>query len=283
MAAKLIDGKSIAKSMTDEIASIVSGMPEKPGLAVVLVGDNPASQVYVRNKERMCKDVGFYSESHVLDADIDELRLLALIDKLNESPYVHGMLVQLPLPKHIEEKLIIDSILPHKDADGFNPINMGNLLIGNNMIVPATPAGVIKLIESTGIGIEGKHAVVLGRSNIVGKPVSVLLQQKNATVTMCHSKTAALMQYTKSADILVCAIGKERFVTKEMVKPGAVVIDVGMNRGKDGKLYGDVDFDSVKEICGHITPVPGGVGPMTIACLMENTMKCFSLGKRING
>ena len=231
-------------------------------------------------KEKKCAEIGFYSKKIVLPETTTEEHLLKTIDDLNQDPKIHGMLVQLPLPKHIDEQLIIDSILPHKDADGFNPINMGNLFIGKNIIVPATPKGVIKLIESTGIKLEGKHAVVVGRSNIVGKPISILLQQKNCTVTMCHSKTQPLEEYTKQADILVVAIGKARAIDKDMVKKGAVVIDIGTNKMFD-RLVGDVDFDSVKEVAGWITPVPGGVGPMTIACLMENTLECFERQRKL--
>lgn len=280
MPANIIDGKKIANDILLDIKNKVKGMKVKPGLAVVLVGKNPASQVYVNMKEKKCNEIGFYSEKHELNEDIDEVKLLDLIDKLNQSPKIHGMLVQLPLPKHINEELIIDCILPHKDADGFNPINMGNMLIGNNMIVPATPKGIMKLIESTGINIEGKHAVVVGRSNIVGKPISILLQQKNATVTMCHSKSLPLEKYTKKADILVVAIGKPKLIKADMVKKGAVVIDVGTNR-VNSKLVGDVNFNSVKKVASYITPVPGGVGPMTIAMLLDNTLKCVELATRL--
>jgi len=281
MTAKLIDGKKIAEKIRQELKKKVAKLKEKPGLAVILVGDNPASQVYVNMKEKKCNEIGFNFKKILLPEDVDEEKLLETIDQLNQNPKIHGMLVQLPLPAHIDEHLIIDAILPHKDADGFHPINMGNLLIGKNIIVPATPKGVIKLIESTGINLEGKHAVVVGRSNIVGKPVSISLQQKNCTVTMCHSKTKPLEKYTKQADILVVAIGKARTITKDMVKKGAIVIDVGTNKVYD-KLVGDVDFDEVKKVAGYITPVPGGVGPMTIACLLENTLECMELQKRLN-
>ena len=280
MTAKIIDGKAIAEKIRAELRKKVSKLKVKPGLAVVLVGDNPASQVYVGMKEKKCNEIGFYFKKIVLPENIDEEELLGKIDELNQDNKIHGMLVQLPLPKHIDEHLIIDAILPHKDADGFNPINMGNLFIGKNIIVPATPKGVIKLIESTGVELEGKHAVVVGRSNIVGKPVSILLQQKNCTVTMCHSRSKPLGKYTKDADILVVAIGRARAITKDMVKKGAIVIDVGTNKVYD-KLVGDVDFDEVKKVAGHITPVPGGVGPMTIACLLENTLECMELQRRL--
>ncbi len=277
MTAKLIDGKKIAEKLRNELKKKVSKLKEKPGLAVVLVGDNPASQVYVNMKEKKCKEIGFYFKKILLPENTSEEKLLQVIDELNQDNKIHGMLVQLPLPEHIDKNLIIDAILPHKDADGFNPINMGNMLIGNNIIVPATPKGIIKLIESTGVKLEGKHAVVVGRSNIVGKPISILLQQKNCTVTMCHSKTKPLAEYTKKADILVLAIGKARAITKDMVKKGAIVIDVGTNKVYD-KLVGDVD-EEVKKVAGYITPVPGGVGPMTIACLLENTLECMELQK----
>jgi len=276
MVAKLIDGKKVAEAVKKDLKKRIPKLGFKPGLAVVLVGDNPASELYVKLKEKAGKELGFHFELYRLDKDTDELALLNLIDKLNQDKKIHGMLVQLPLPKQIDEKLIIDAIRPDKDADGLNPINMGNLLGGNNTVIPATPKGVIKLIESTGIKIEGKHAVIVGRSNIVGKPVSVLLQQKNATVTMCHSKTEPLEEYTKQADILVVAAGKPRLITADMVKKGAVVIDVGINKVM-GKSIGDVDFDDVKKVAGYITPVPGGVGPMTIAMLLENVLQCIWL------
>jgi len=280
MTAKIIDGKAIAAGIRAELKKKVSKLKVKPGLAFVLVGDNPSSEVYVKGKDKACKEVGFYSEIYRLKEDVPEVELLDLINRLNQNKKIHGMIAQLPLPRHINPQLIIDAILPYKDADGLNPVNMGNLLVNNNKIIPATPKGIIKLIESTGIKMEGKHAVVIGRSNMVGKPVSLLLQQKNCTVTMCHSKSRPLEKYTKEADILVVAIGKPRLITKDMVKKGAVVIDVGTSKVYD-KLVGDVDFDSVKEIAGYITPVPGGVGPMTIACLMENTLECVEMQKRL--
>lgn len=280
MTAKIIDGKKIAEDLRANLKKRTSKLKEKPGLAVVLVGNNPASEVYVNMKEKKCEEVGFYSKKVILPENIDEEKLLGIIDELNQDSKIHGMLVQLPLPKHINESFIIDAILPHKDADGFHPINMGNMLIGKNIILPATPKGVMKLIESTGINLEGKHAVVVGRSNIVGKPISILLQQKNCTVTMCHSKSKPLEKYTKQADILVVAIGKPKAITKDMVKKGAIVIDVGTNK-VNNQLVGDVDFEEVKKVAGYITPVPRGVGPMTIACLLENTLECMELQKRI--
>ena len=276
MTAKIIDGTSLAKRIREGIKKKVMKLSFTPGIAFVLVGNNPASQIYVEHKQKACKEVGFFSKKIRLDENIDELELLKAVDELNQENKIHGIIVQLPLPRQINSQFIIDSILPHKDADGINPINIGNMVIGNNLIIPATPKGVIKLIESTGITIEGKHAVVLGRSNIVGKPLSILLLQKNATVSICHSYTKNLEELTNKADILVSAMGKPRFVTSEMVKSGAVVIDVGITR-VGTKLIGDVDFEGVKKVASYITPVPGGVGPMTIAMLLENTLECIGL------
>lgn len=275
MTAKIIDGKKIAAELREKIKKETQELKIKPGLAVILVGDDPASQIYVKNKHKACEDVGFHSEIHRLDKLAGIKDILDLVDNLNQDKKIHGMLVQLPLPEQLRNyvNLVQDTVLPFKDVDGFHPINMGNLLIGSNLIVPATPKGIMKLIESTGEEIQGKSAVVIGRSNIVGKPVAMLLLQKNATVTMCHSKTKNLKEIAKTADILVVAIGKAKFVTADMVKKGAIVIDVGMNKDEKGKLCGDVDFEKVKEIAGYITPVPGGVGPMTIACLLENTLE----------
>ena len=280
MTAKIIDGNKIAKSILEDIKNKVKGMKEKPGLALVMVGKNPASEVYVNFKEKDSKEAGFYCERYNLDEKTGEMDLLNLIDQLNNNPKINGLLVQLPLPKHIDEKLITHSILPHKDVDGFTPLSLGNLMTENTIMAPATARAVIYLIESTGIKIEGKNAAVVGRSNIVGKPAAMMLVEKNATVTICHSKTRNLAEFTKKADILVIAVGRPKMIKKEMVKEGAVVIDVGINR--DGnKLVGDVDFESVKEIAGFITPVPGGVGPMTRAMLMDNTLKAMELSKNI--
>lgn len=275
MTAKIIDGKQIAAELREKLKKEAKELKIKPGLAVILVGDDPASQVYVRNKHKACQEIDFYSEVHTLDKLAGIQDILKLIDKLNQDKKIHGMLVQLPLPEQLQNyvNLVQDTVLPFKDADGLHPVNMGNLLMGNNLIVPATPKGVIKLIESTGEKIEGKNAVVVGRSNLVGKPVAMLLLQKNATVTMCHSRTKNLGDVTKKADILVVAMGKAKFIKADMVKKGAIVIDVGTNKDENGKLVGDVDFEKVKEIAGFITPVPGGVGPMTIACLLENTLE----------
>ncbi|MDP4096736.1 bifunctional methylenetetrahydrofolate dehydrogenase/methenyltetrahydrofolate cyclohydrolase FolD [Paenibacillus sp. P96] len=275
MAAPLISGTQVSQEIRADLRKEVEELKAQdfvPGLAVVLVGEDPASQVYVRNKEKACHDLGFYSEVHRLPADTQQEELLALVDRLNRQENIHGILVQLPLPGHIEEKAVIDAIAVHKDVDGFHPVNVGNLVIGDDSLLPCTPAGVIELIKRTGLEMAGKHAVVIGRSNIVGKPVSLLLQRENATVTMCHSRTSNMAELCRQADILVVAIGRANFVDASYVKPGAVVIDVGMNRLDNGKLAGDVDFASVQEISGPITPVPGGVGPMTITMLMKNTL-----------
>lgn len=283
MTAQLIEGKKISDEIREEIRAETAALAAKgvvPGLAVVLVGDDPASRVYVGSKEKACGKMGFYSEVHRLPASTTQDELLALIGKLNEQSTVHGILVQLPLPKHIEEKAVIDAISVEKDVDGFHPISTGNLVIGDDSLLPCTPAGSIELIKRTGIDITGKHAVVIGRSNIVGKPVAMLLLRENATVTVCHSRTQGMAEIARQADILVVAIGKAKAIGAEYVKPGAVVIDVGINRLPDGKLAGDVDFDEVLPVVGHITPVPGGVGPMTIAMLMQNTLKA---AKRIHG
>ncbi|MFB5268365.1 bifunctional methylenetetrahydrofolate dehydrogenase/methenyltetrahydrofolate cyclohydrolase FolD [Paenibacillus enshidis] len=275
MAAPLISGTQVSQEIRADIRKEVEELKAQglvPGLAVVLVGEDPASQVYVRNKEKACHDLGFYSEVHRLSADTGQEELLALVDRLNRQESIHGILVQLPLPGHIEEKAVIDAIAVHKDVDGFHPVNVGNLVIGDDSLLPCTPAGVIELIKRTGLEMAGKHAVVIGRSNIVGKPVSLLLQRENATVTMCHSRTSNMAELCRQADILVVAIGRANFIDASYVKPGAVVIDVGMNRLDNGKLAGDVDFASVQEVSGPITPVPGGVGPMTITMLMKNTL-----------
>ncbi len=275
-----IDGKQIAKQIRQNIKQEIEDYEKKPGLAVVLVGDNPASQIYVRHKEKACQGIGYYSEKIVLPKETTEHELLDLVEKLNNDDKLHGILVQLPLPDHIDEDKIIESINPKKDVDGFHALNMGNLLVGKDTIVSCTPKGVIELIKRTGIDISGKNAVVVGRSNIVGKPAAILLLQNNATVTICHSRTKDLKKHCLEADILVVAVGRPNFITEDMVKKGAVVIDVGMNRLENGKLAGDVDYENVKEKASHITPVPGGVGPMTIAMLMQNTLECY---KKIEG
>ncbi|WP_310550181.1 bifunctional methylenetetrahydrofolate dehydrogenase/methenyltetrahydrofolate cyclohydrolase FolD [Paenibacillus glufosinatiresistens] len=275
MTAAIISGKLVSEEIRVDIAKQVEGLAVrgvKPGLAVVLVGEDPGSQVYVNSKEKTCLSLGFHSVVHRLPASTSQEELLALVEELNRADEIDGILVQLPLPKHINEKAVIDAIAVEKDVDGFHPVNVGNLVIGDDSLLPCTPAGVIELIKRTGLDLAGKHAVVIGRSNIVGKPVSLLLQRENATVTMCHSRTQNMPELCRQADVLVVAIGRANFVDASYVKPGAVVIDVGMNRLENGKLAGDVDYESVKEAAGYITPVPGGVGPMTITMLMVNTL-----------
>ena len=276
MKANLIDGKALAAAVKQEAAEQVATLQAQgitPCLAVVLVGEDPASQVYVRGKINDCAQCGIQSRSVRLPETTTQAELLARVQELAQDPAVHGILVQLPLPPQIDEKAIIEAIPPEKDVDGFSPVNVGRMQIGEPCYLPCTPAGCIRMIESTGTQIAGKHAVVIGRSNIVGKPAAMLLLAKNATVTICHSKTENLQELCASADILVAAVGRAGFVTGEMVKPGAVVIDVGINRGADGKLHGDVDFEAAAEKASWITPVPGGVGPMTRAMLMLNTVE----------
>ena len=248
----------------------------KPGLAVIIVEGDSASRIYVNNKKKACEEIGIYSEEYALPADVSEAELLSLIDTLNRKDDIDGILVQLPLPEHIDEEKVIMAIDPKKDVDAFHPVNTGKIMIGNFDFLPCTPAGVMELIHESGIETAGKDAVVIGRSNIVGKPMAMLLLHESATVTVCHSKTQSLKEKVKAADIVVAAVGRAGFVTQDMVKPGAVVIDVGINRTEDG-LKGDVDFDGVSEVAGAITPVPGGVGPMTIAMLMRNTVTAFKL------
>ena len=285
MGAKLINGKEISQKIRLEIKEKVEELKNKgivPGLAVVLVGEDPASKVYVANKEKACIEVGMFSKKYDLSENTSQEELVELINELNKNDKIHGILVQLPLPKHIDEKEVIMKISPEKDVDGFHPCNIGKLLVGEDTIESCTPKGCMKLIEETGIKIAGKKAVVIGRSNIVGKPVAIMLLAQNATVTICHSKTNNLAQEVKEADIVIAAIGKANFITADMIKPGAIVIDVGMNRLENGKLTGDVDFEKVKEIAGFITPVPRGVGPMTIAMLLENTLKAAKLNQNSN-
>ena len=272
---QIIDGKLVSRQVKERVANETSQLKEKgvtPGLAVIIVGEDPASQVYVRNKEKACEEVGFYSEKFALPADTTQEELNALIMELNERKDINGILCQLPLPKHLDDKEVINLIDPIKDVDAFHPVNVGAIMIGDYNFLPCTPAGVMELIHSTGVDVAGKKAVVIGRSNIVGKPMAMLLLHENATVEIAHSKTLDLASVASSADILVAAVGRARFVTPDMVKDGAVVIDVGMNRDENGKLCGDVDYEAVKEKCSYITPVPGGVGPMTIAMLMQNTL-----------
>ena len=275
--AKIIDGKLISAQIREEIAEKVKDYNAKtgklPGLAVVIVGENPASQVYVRNKKRACEQVGFNSWVYEMPESTTQDELNALIDKLNDDANVHGILVQLPLPKHLDEEQVILRIKPEKDVDAFHPTNVGRITIGNPKFLPCTPAGIMELLHRSNVEISGKECVVVGRSNIVGKPMALLLLSENGTVTVCHSKTKNLKEVCRRADILVVAIGKADFVTADMVKEGAVVIDVGINRNAEGKLTGDVDFASVSEVASYITPVPGGVGPMTITMLLQNTLR----------
>ncbi len=274
--AKIIDGKAISAQIRKEIAAESAAFESKngyrPGLAVIIVGNDPASEVYVRNKRRACDEVGFYSEAYELPESTTQAELNALVDKLNADDKIHGILCQLPLPRHLNENEVILRIAPHKDVDAFHPYNVGKIMIGDYSFLPCTPAGVMALLERSGIDVCGKECVVVGRSNIVGKPQAMLLLHKSGTVTVCHSKTKSLAEVCRRADILVAAIGKPEFFTADMVKEGAVVIDVGMNRRSDGKLCGDVDFASVEPKASYITPVPGGVGPMTITMLMQNTL-----------
>lgn len=279
MSAVRMDGKMVSAKVRGSILEEVNGLKEKgvrPGLAVIIVGEDPASKVYVRNKERACEECGFYSEKYALPEETTQEELLGLIDELNHNPHIDGILCQLPVPKHINEQAIIDAISPEKDVDAFHPINVGKIMVGNFDFLPCTPAGVMQLLEEYDIDPNGKNCVVIGRSNIVGKPMAMLLLHKNGTVTICHSRTKNLKEVCTQADILVAAVGKADFVTADMVKEGAVVIDVGMNR-KDGKLCGDVAFDEVNEKASYLTPVPGGVGPMTITMLMKNTLKAAKL------
>ena len=271
MPAEIIDGKKIAAQVESEVRERLAKLPFKPGLVAVRVGNDPASEIYVRNKARKAKELGLEGKELVFDASLPEAELLARTAQLNSDDNVDGILVQLPLPKQIDPKKVIDAVDPAKDVDGFHPINVGLLHLGRPLLVPATPAGIMRLIASTGVDIAGARAVVIGRSDIVGKPVAALLLRENATVTICHSRTRDLPSVVREADIVVAAIGKPRFVTAEMIKRGAIVIDVGINR-VDGKLAGDVDFDRAREVASWITPVPGGVGPMTIAMLMKNTL-----------
>ena len=271
----LLNGKELAQKLQQEMTQEVTELKEKglqPGLAVILVGEDPASQVYVRNKERAANNIGMYSVVYHLPETTSEADLITKIEELNHDDKVHGILVQLPLPKHINEDLVLDTIDPAKDVDGFHPMNLGNLFAGKPTMIPCTPAGIMELIKLSGIDLAGKNAVIIGRSNIVGKPMAHLLLQANATVTICHSKTKDLPKVAKQADVLVVAIGRANFVTADFVKEGAVVIDVGINRDENNKLTGDVKFDEVAPLTSYITPVPGGVGPMTITMLMRQTI-----------
>ncbi|MFH1056971.1 MAG: bifunctional methylenetetrahydrofolate dehydrogenase/methenyltetrahydrofolate cyclohydrolase FolD [Candidatus Micrarchaeota archaeon] len=280
MAAEILDGTKIAEEVKQNIALQISGWKKKPGLATVLVGDNSASKVYVNRKNVTCRKYGFHSKEVTLPESVSQDELIKKIWELNEDPAIHGVLVQLPLPKHLNENEVLKAVSPAKDIDGLTPNSLGRLFSGNPSFVPCTPRGVLHLIKSTGIKLEGKHAVVVGRSNLVGKPTAILLLNEGCTVTVCHSKTQDLAEETRKADVLVVAVGKPKLITAEMVKPGAIVVDVGTTKNAEGKLEGDVDFEGVKEKASFITPVPGGVGPMTIAMLLQNT---FEAAKIIEG
>ena len=273
--AQIISGKIISAAVKERIAAEVNELKQKgvtPGLAVIIVGTDPASQVYVGSKERTCIELGMYSEKYELPESTTNEELLALVEKLNKDDKIHGILCQLPLPRHLDEKAVIDAIVPEKDVDAFHVQNVGKIMIGDYDFLPCTPAGIMEMLKYSNIDPQGKHCVVIGRSNIVGKPMAMLMLHANATVTICHSKTQNLKELCRQADILVAAVGRAKFVTADMVKDGAVVIDVGMNRDENGKLCGDVDYQNVEPLCSAITPVPGGVGPMTIAMLMQNTL-----------
>jgi methylenetetrahydrofolate dehydrogenase (NADP+)/methenyltetrahydrofolate cyclohydrolase len=280
MTGRIIDGKALAAQVRAALKSVVAALAERgarPGLAAILAGDDPASRVYVRNKVRACEETGVRSELHEFPAQVSEAALLERICALNADPRVHGILVQLPLPRHLDAERVLAAVSPAKDVDGFHACNLGSLVRGSPRFAPCTPAGVMRMLEHAGVPLAGRHAVVIGRSNIVGKPMALLLLQKDATVTICHSKTAHLAELARRADVLVAAAGRPRLVGADMVKPGACVVDVGIHRGEDGGLVGDVDFAAVKDIAGWITPVPGGVGPMTVAMLVANTVRATEL------
>ena len=276
----IIDGKKVSASVKEQVAEETKKLKEQgivPGLAVILVGDDPASRVYVNNKKKACELVGFKSEEYALPATTTQEELLSLVRELNERKDINGILCQLPLPKGLDENAVIEAISPMKDVDAFHKQNVGRIMLGDYDFLPCTPAGIMEMLHAYGISVEGKRCVVIGRSNIVGKPMAMLLLHENGTVTVCHSRTKNLAEITREAEILVAAVGRAKFVTADMVGDGAVVIDVGMNRDENGKLCGDVDFENVKDKCSYITPVPGGVGPMTIATLMKNTLKAAKL------
>lgn len=283
---QIIDGKKVSANVKEsvrlETQELINKHGVTPGLAVVIVGDDPASRVYVNNKKKACEQVGFKSEEYALPASTTQEELLALVDTLNKKDDINGILVQLPLPKHLDDKAVIERINPKKDVDAFHAVNVGKIMLGEYDFLPCTPAGVMEMLHQYNITVEGKECVVIGRSNIVGKPMGMLLLHENGTVTICHSRTKNLKEVCSRADILVAAVGIPKFVKEDMVKQGAVVIDVGMDRDENGKLCGDVDFENVKEKCSYITPVPGGVGPMTIATLMKNTIKACKLQNNIN-
>lgn len=280
----IIDGKLVAQEVKAKVSKKVKELQKNgitPGLAVIIIGNNQASRIYVNNKKKACAEISIYSKEYALPNTTSQKELIELISKLNNDDSINGILVQLPLPNHINEKAVIEAIDPLKDVDAFHEINVGKIMIGEYDLLPCTPAGIIELLNSQNIEIEGKHCVVVGRSNIVGKPMAMLLLHRNGTVTICHSKTKNLKEICKNADILIAAVGKAKFITSDMVKKDAVVIDVGMNKDENSKLCGDVDFDNVEKIASYITPVPGGVGPMTIAMLMKNTVTAASLQNRI--
>ena len=278
---QIIDGKKVSAEVKEKVRLDTLKLKEEhgltPGLAVIIVGDDPASRVYVNNKKKACEAVGFVSEEYALPASTTQEELLALVDTLNNKSDINGILCQLPLPKHLDDKAVIERISPQKDVDAFHAVNVGKIMLGEYEFLPCTPAGVMEMLHSYDIPVEGKECVVIGRSNIVGKPMGMLLLHENGTVTICHSRTENLGEVCRRADILVAAVGRAKFVTADMVKDGAVVIDVGMNRDENGKLCGDVDFDAVAPKCSYITPVPGGVGPMTIATLMKNTLRACKM------
>lgn len=281
MSAALLDGKALSARMRERLGQEAAALPRQPGLAVILVGDNPASAVYVRNKEKDCAQCGVRCLNHHLPAETTQQELLALVEDMNRREDVDGILVQLPLPEGLDSRAVLEAIRPEKDVDAFHPENVGRLMLGLPRFLPCTPAGIMALLRAYGISPAGKHCVVVGRSNIVGKPMAMLLLHQNGTVTICHSRTKDLPEVTRQADILVSAVGKSHFVTADMVKPGAVVIDVGMNRDENGKLCGDVDFAAVEPLASFITPVPGGVGPMTIAMLLKNTVTAAKLQNQL--
>ena len=283
--AVVINGKEIAKNLKEQVKMEAEELCKQgitPGLAVIIVGDNPASRVYVNNKQKACEEVGFFSEEYALPAETTQEELLELVDKLNKRPDIDGILVQLPLPEYIDEREVVAALAPQKDVDAFHAVNVGRLVYGDSSFLPCTPAGIMELLHAYNIEVEGKNCVVIGRSNIVGKPMAILLLHSNGTVTICHSKTRNLKNICKNADILISAVGKPKLVTADMIKLGAVVIDVGMNHDESGKLCGDVDFDNVEPIASYITPVPGGVGPMTIAMLMKNTLTAAKISAGID-
>lgn len=279
---QLIDGKLVSKAVKEQVRDYVEHLEVKPCLAVIIVGEDPASRVYVNNKKKACEFCGFKSIEYSLAEETTQDELLSLIDRLNKDNSVNGILCQLPVPKHIDDKAVIEAIDPRKDVDCFSAVNVGNMWIGDYTFKPCTPAGVMELLKYYNIDVEGKNCAIIGRSNIVGKPMAALLLEKNATVTICHSKTKNLVDICKNSDIIIAAVGRAKFVTKDMVKDNAVVIDVGINRDENGKLCGDVDFENVKDICSYITPVPGGCGPMTIAVLMQNTLAAYKAQNNID-